>query len=417
MRAVTIALLAALTVAAQDTGQQRRYPLEKITINESRFSQSAIIAVAGLKIGALAREADFDAAAQRLRDTGLFQNVGYQFAPAPAGGYALSIIIAEYPEWLAASIDVPGAAEDEIWKCVGARFPIVVPRSVPRNDSAKLFYAGAIQQCLVASGKKEEIIPRTFAGLASGPDDVVFRPKSLPIITALKFQGTRAIGIAALMSALTPVAIGSEYNERAFREMLERHILPIYEELGYLRASFPKISAEAVDAKSTIVTTTVDEGSFYTLGDVSVEAEGLDAPALLRSAGFHRGQIANWSEVLRRLRNMEEPLRRKGYMTAEFVPERKFNDETHVVDLKFTLRRGAPFYFGRLALKGFSPELERLARSMWTQRAGQVMDEAYPAEFLKNLRARPEFAGVAGFDLALEHGAAQNIVDVVITAR
>jgi len=81
------------------------------------------------------------------------------------------------------------------------------------------------------------------------------------------------------------------------------------------------------------------------------------------------------------------------------------------------VNRGAPFYFGKLTLKGLSPELERLARTAWAPRPGDVMDEGYPAEFLKSLRRRPEFADLKGFDLALEPGAAQNIMDVIITAR
>ena len=66
---------------------------------------------------------------------------------------------------------------------------------------------------------------------------------------------------------------------------------------------------------------------------------------------------------------------------------------------------------------GWPHELERLAKSAWSLRSGDVMDEGYPAEFLKSLRGRPEFAALKGFDLRLEAGVAQNIMDVIITAR
>jgi len=220
-------------------------------------------------------------------------------------------VITDYPEWLAASIQAPGVLEDEIWKCVEERFPIVVPKSVPRNDRAEVFYADAIQQCLAASGRRDEIIPRTYSALASGPDDVVFRPKFLPVIAGLKFEGTKAVAAAALLKALSPVAMGSEYTERSFREMLQRNVVPVYEELGCLRTSFPKIAVEAPDANSVVVTTTVDEGFVYTLGEVAIEGEGVDAKAILRLAAFHRGQLANWSDILKRIQDMEQPLRGK----------------------------------------------------------------------------------------------------------
>ena len=55
-----------------------------------------MLAVAGLKVGQMAGKEDFEAARDRLVATGMFETVGYKFAPGgDRNGYAASFQVVE----------------------------------------------------------------------------------------------------------------------------------------------------------------------------------------------------------------------------------------------------------------------------------------------------------------------------------
>jgi outer membrane protein assembly factor BamA len=60
------------------------------------YTQAQILAVAGLKVGQLAGKPEFEAARERLVATGMFETVGYKFAPGgDKSGYAASFQVVE----------------------------------------------------------------------------------------------------------------------------------------------------------------------------------------------------------------------------------------------------------------------------------------------------------------------------------
>src|SRR5215469_9499684 len=74
-----------------------RWPIETLTVEGNQnYSRDQIIGVAGLKVGQLAGRSDFEAARDRIIATGLFDSVGYRFAPSKdANGYAASFQVVE----------------------------------------------------------------------------------------------------------------------------------------------------------------------------------------------------------------------------------------------------------------------------------------------------------------------------------
>ena len=60
------------------------------------YTEAAIVAAAGLKIGQTVEKKDFEAARDRLIATGAFQTVGFEFGPAASGnGYQGKFDVAE----------------------------------------------------------------------------------------------------------------------------------------------------------------------------------------------------------------------------------------------------------------------------------------------------------------------------------
>src|SRR5438105_7316849 len=82
-------LLACVTAFAQSSRPPAqkapdKWPIQTITIEGNRiFTRDQVLAVAGLKIGQLAGKPEFDAAHDRLVDSGAFDRVDYKFEPGP----------------------------------------------------------------------------------------------------------------------------------------------------------------------------------------------------------------------------------------------------------------------------------------------------------------------------------------------
>ena len=56
------------------------------------YAKDQVLAVAGLKIGQTAGKEDFESARDRLVAAGVFETVGYRFAPAAAGAFAIRML-------------------------------------------------------------------------------------------------------------------------------------------------------------------------------------------------------------------------------------------------------------------------------------------------------------------------------------
>ena len=156
---MTRGLFAAVVLVSAACAQPKtdRFPIEKIDLQGTVFPKAAVLP--GLTAGEVVAPADFNAAAKKLKESGLFQNVEFRYGPGPANGYVLSFEITDFPELTPASIEVPEVNEDSIWKCAAERYA-VVPKRVPADEAAERLYTAAIQQCLVSQGHSEEIVRR-----------------------------------------------------------------------------------------------------------------------------------------------------------------------------------------------------------------------------------------------------------------
>jgi hypothetical protein len=126
-------------------------PLLEIRVDgNQQLPAERIIVASGLRTGQTASRADFDAATQRLFDTGFFTSVNYRYAQKSAGnvaGYALTLLVEEEPATTQALIDIPGVDDARLWQDLARADPFVRPR-MPQNDRAVAYYKRAIENWL-----------------------------------------------------------------------------------------------------------------------------------------------------------------------------------------------------------------------------------------------------------------------------
>ena len=262
----------------------------------SRFPAAAVVGVSGLKPGISVSPQDLQAAAQRLMDTGLFSSTNYRYVPARSQGKPVidvTLVVGEITDLRPCRIQIPGTEEESVWAWLAQSEPLVGKR-MPANDAAESFYLRAIERFMAERlGRKERMI----AKLASWGAVYLFRPEILPKVAALRFEGNQAIPSADLAKALGPVATGSEYTELDFRFWAEKNLRPLYENVGRLRVSFPRVSVDPDASGALTVTTTVAEGALYRIEALDIAAEDLP-PAVLSLMDLKPGDVVNWQTVV-----------------------------------------------------------------------------------------------------------------------
>src|ERR1700688_4281947 len=72
--------------------QNTSFPLESVSVEGNTVvPKDTILQLAGLHIGSTVDKAAFDAAAQKLNDTGLFESINYRYEPGARRGYLLTL--------------------------------------------------------------------------------------------------------------------------------------------------------------------------------------------------------------------------------------------------------------------------------------------------------------------------------------
>jgi outer membrane protein insertion porin family len=390
--------------------------LEVRVAGNQQLRAEDIIAASRLRTGQTVARAEFDAATQRLFDTGLFASVNYTYAQKnDATGYLLTFQVAEEPAGTQVLIDIPGVDDARLWQDLARAAPFVRPR-MPQNDRAVAYYQHAIETWLRQSGRRDQIVMKDETDLGRGTMFVVFLPASLPKIGEVVFSGNQVLDNAALQRAIIAVAPGQEYTDRLFRRMLELNLRPLYEEKGRLTVSFPRVAIANPAAGTSTVTAEINEGPAWTLGKVELTGDGLPAAEMKKAARFPEGKLANWKEILECIASMERVLRREGYLHVFSKPVRTFHESGNIVDVTVQVRKGQQFLFAGLQINGFSPELEQKARKLWKLQESAPMDELYVSEYIRSMLEALRIQ-VKSINSGMHVRPGTNLVDVALTFR
>jgi len=392
-------------------------PLYEIGVaGNDQLRAADIIAASGLHTGQTATRDDFDAANQKLFDTGFFTSVNYRYAAKIQGnvaGYSLTMQVAEEPARTRVIIDIPGIDESKLWPDLAGTDPFV-RRLMPQNEHAVAYYQRAIESWLRQNKRQDQIVMKDESDLGRGTMAVVFVLANLPKIAEVVFAGNEALDSATLQRAIVKVAPGQDYTDRLFRRMLELTLRPLYEEKGRLAVSFPHIAIADPTAATSTINVEINEGPAWTLGKIELTGDGLPVDEMKRAAKFPEGKLANWKQIEACIESMERLLRRDGYLNVASKPARSFHEKESVVDLTIQVRKGKQFLFVGLRINGFSPDLEQKARKLWKLKEGAPMDESYVNEYLRSMldSLRVQVKSISN---AFNVRPGTNLVDVVLS--
>jgi outer membrane protein assembly factor BamA len=378
---VTLGLLLASSVAF---AQGR---LAEVHVSGTNRAPAAVLSASGLKIGQTVTPKDLESACRKLMDSGFFRAAGYKYqSRASSAGltYSISFDLTDESTLVPVVLDIPNADQERLWAQFKAADPLL-DRQMPETDGAEQYYRRALEQLLAQSGNPQPLVAKREADLLKHRMVVVFRPAKLPKLRQINFEGNHAIDSATLERLIHGVAIGEDYSDREFRVIVEANLTTKYEELGYLRVRFPKIVAVQQGADSIAATVTVEEGQAWKLGDVELIGDNLPADQMLRLGKFQKGQVANWKEIQKSFAAMYQVLRADGYLSPHGTPNRIFQDDSGVVDLRVEVQKGVRFYFGTLEIKGLGAKETETAQDMWELRPGAPLDGPYLDDYVRKV--------------------------------
>jgi outer membrane protein insertion porin family len=396
-----------------------RWPVESLAVEGNRnYTAAQVLAVAGVKIGEMAGKAEFEAARDRLVATGAFESVGYRFAPGPEGkGYAAVFQVVEVEPVYPVRFEDLGVPDSDAERLLRSKDSLFSPEKVPATKTVIERYARLLEEYLASKGMKEKIAAQVTP-VGAEHYVILFRPaRNRPAVAQINFEGNKVLASGVLREALAGTAIGSEYTEAHFRELLNNALRPVYEARGRVRVGFPKLRAEpAADVAGVNVTVTVDEGESYTLGKVAVEGPTpLKPEDLLKTGDFKTGDVANFDRVAEGLVRMRGLLRRAGYMEAAVTTERRVDDAKKTVDLALHVEAGPRFIMGTLAIKGLDLDAEAEIRRIWGLKEGRPFNADYPRTFLDSVREQGLFDNLGETKSDLKTDPASHTVDVTLT--
>jgi outer membrane protein assembly factor BamA len=393
--------------------QNSAFPLESVSLEGTELSREFVLEIAGLRIGAPIDKAGIEAACAKLRDSGVFASLSYQYRPGPKRGYALSLTAIDHGTLVDAQFDLPGVDENELWKWVTSWSP-AFDRKVPENGAAQQFIARKIEQQLGAKLDGQRVVTRMEADLERRRMIVSFQPEALPGIASMSFTGNREFTSEALTALIQKIVGAGGYTDRHFRMALELNVRRVYEEHGFYRVRFPSVAVRKASASSVEITTAIEEGTQYRLGEVQLIGDKLPVDAMLEAADFKKGEIANWTEIQNGIWAMERPLKRTGYFRAEAKPERILHDDRRVLDLRIPFSLGPLYRFGQLRITGLSPALEAQALKVWSLRPGDPFDYDYPSDFFREFSQTADRWQFKKLDAKMQQGAGENVMDFTL---
>lgn len=393
------------------------YPLIRLTVQGNRhFTPEQIMAAAGLKLGQPVSKETFDAARDRLMESGGFESVGYEFKPsAGKNGYDATFDVAEVALLYKFRFeDLP--AQDDRLRTLLRQQEKLFGDEIPATPEVLNRYNGVLTKFLEG---KIEVIGRLSYDLP-GPPTILFRPAGdRPRISQIHFTGNESVPSTQLFNTFSGVAVGKEFSEDTVRRLLDLNIRSLFEARGKLRVAFPKITAAPAkepDVVGVAVDITIEEGPDFKLGTVRYAgAATTQAKELDSLAKWRKDQVVNFEEIKANVDRITRQFKSKGYLHAESRVDRAVNDKEQIVDLVVEVKTGQIYTYGKLDIRGLDLYGEPAVRKVWGAREGTPFDPEAPEAFLKETQTMFDDLGSTSSETKVNEAARTVDVTLVFT--
>jgi len=370
----------------------------KVT-GSKRFAEADIAASTGLQLGTPVGEDDFKQAARRLADTGAFTDIGYKYSYT-ATGTKLEFQVTDADKF------VPARFLDFVW-FPDAALRKTIKQHVPLFDG-QLPLSGNLAdqvsdvlQAMLVEGAIPGHVDYERAGKNDGPvESIDYKVSDVLIrIRNFAFTGAAEPELPELQAAGENMA-NREYSRSRLQLFVQRQLLPIYYERGYLKAAFgpPQIKAVNLPAGEALqegprnqtvvdVAYAVTPGQQYKVKAVTWSGNHeFPSDRLQKMVNAKLGAPANTVRLGDDLKEVQILYGSRGFITATLKPEPQFDDAAATVVIHIDVKEGFAYHMGDLQFRGLDNSLTAKLQDAWKLRRGDLFDATYLAEYLPEAR-------------------------------
>ena len=366
----------------------------------TRYNDKEILAASGLQIGQDAADGDFREAAQRLGDSGLFNDVVYSYSSSGAG-VRLEIQLADTDQ----SKLVPAHFENFVWftddelrTALHGRVPLF-KQLLPVAGNLPDRVSEALQAIL-----SEKQFPGRVNYLRESQDEsggplsaIAYRVEEVSIrIRSIEFPGASPEQAALLTTAARHLT-GAEYGRATLAAVAKFDLLPVYLQRGYLKAAFgpsdarvvpqpsPAVDAQAPAELQVDAIVPVTPGKMYSTSSVAWKGNSaIKIDELAPLLHLPTSQPADAVRLLRDIENVGKLYRSRGYMTIQIKPDAQFDEEKSTVHYDLNIVEGDLYKMGELEILGLDTQATARMQAAWTLREGQPYNADYPNKFVND---------------------------------
>ena len=378
---------------AQMPASARQLIAIKVT-GSKRFPEQAIAEATGLQMGAAVNDDDFKKAARRLGDMGVFTEIAYTFSYSSAGT-KLELHVADAAKF------VPARFEDFVWFS-DAELRHRIEQHAPLFDGELPVFGrladevSDVLQAMLVENSIPGHVEYLRAGKPDGPvESINYHVNDVLILVRnIEFTGAAAADVPALEAAGRRLP-QHEYSRSRLNLLVQRQLLPVYYERGYLKAQFgepqakvvkkPGTESEDAPRNQTVVDVTfaVTPGQQYKLK--SLEWAGnheFPADTLQKMVRVEPGQPANTVRLADNLKDIQKLYGSHGFVTAAIRVDAQYDDAGGTVVLHLEVKEGFVYHMGDLEFRGLDNSLMAKLRDLWRLRQGDVYDSTYLSDYL-----------------------------------
>ena len=399
LASLLLAVFCVVAAQAQTAPKPTSYKLIAVDVTGSkRFTPQQVAAASGLPMGTVAQEEDFKKAARQLGESGAFGNIAYTYTYSSAGT-KLTFQVTDADKFVPAHfIDFVWFKDQELLQRLRERIPLF-GGELPISGRLPDQVSDVLQALLVENGIPGNVQYLRTSDKNGQLESIDYSVYGISIrIHQFEFDGAGA-GELPLLQAAAEKLDNREYSHPLLSSFVDRTLLPVYHEHGYLKASCatpqPKVvkpsASESSDNKQALtfvdIIFPVTPGIQYKLtrwdwsGNKEIPTETLQ-PFINAKAG----QMANTVKFEENLRSIQELYGSRGYILASVRVNAEFDDTEGSVIFHIKVDEGSLFHMGELEFRGIDNTLTARLREAWKLRPGDVYDSTYLKQFLPQAR-------------------------------
>jgi outer membrane protein assembly factor BamA len=376
---VLVCLLPGLAGAAD------HFNLVRVLVSGSqRYREDDLVRATGLTVNTQVTAGDLQNAANRLGNSGAFSSVQFLFKPAiGTKGVEADFQVADAEKYLPALFEnFVWFSDQDLQEAVHQAVPLYhgeLPTSGNMSDEV----SAALSKFLASKGLPSQISYILSASFGQLPTAYKFRVADAD----LKVSDVTLVGAAHMLpeplaKAVSPLK-GTIYLLSDVAIVLEKNLVPIYRQHGYLKFAIAAIKPK-IEAKDLVaIEVKVSEGEQYRLTGFSWSGNTLiSGDELSKRISLKTGNPVDEPQLDRDLAQVRKLYGKFGREGVMIKPVPSFADNT--VSYAFQVTEGDLYHMGKLEIQGVEPEQAHKLEQIWKLAEGEPYDATYVQKFMAN---------------------------------